>query len=331
VNYSFALWSLAGLCASFNSLPVHAAEYCLGPYKGNTVICCSTPAGWLGWKDDPHLRDRMKQSDEYTRAWLGTFVDFHQPNWKQGAEGPYLGLDTRGRDSRGQPDVQAGLRDFLNESEQLQDLSPRRPPCVVVSRFGSFHTENYGTLKIWRIRCPSGRQHLLTLLAQRDVLVRISLDGPDIKDIVPKLDSLKELARSVRITDASLAVPDVIKIDAARLSDDAVRKQLLQFTPLGTPREKVYDCLQRPRLPEELHWENGDLWTQIGSYSSLSRRRERPKEYRPPTEEEIRSQISTHPNLPRTTTVKAYWKFDKERKLRDIEIKREVVEVKPKQ
>jgi hypothetical protein len=35
--------------------------------------------------------------------------------------------------------------------------------------------------------------------------------------------------------------------------------------------------------------------------------------------------------LPPSTIVKAFWKFDRARKLRDIEIKREVIEFKPKQ
>jgi hypothetical protein len=330
MNCSFSAWSLAALLSCLTCLPVRAAEYCLGPYQGNSVVCCSTPTGWEGWKDDLHQRDSMKQLDVYTRAWLGKLVSFHQPNCKEGPECPYLGLDTKGRDSRGQPDVEAGLRDFLNEREQPQDLSPRKPPCVVVSRVGSFHAENSGELTIWRIRCPSGDQLFVTLLALRDVLVRIDLGGSDIKDIVPKLDSLKELARSVRITHASLAVPDVIEIDASRLSDEAIRKQLLQLTPLGTLRDKVYDFLQRPRLPEELHWDQGDLWTQIGRYSSVSARKRPPKEYRPPTAEEIRRHISDLPTLPPTIAVQAFWRFDKEQRLRDIEIRREAIEIKPK-
>ena len=329
-------WVGAGVLASVTCLPVHAAEYCLRPGKpegkqANTVVCCSAPAGWQGWKDDPSSQQRIKQfGDAYSRGWVGKMVVFHQPACKEGPECPYLGLDTRSRDSRGQPDLEAGLRDFLTEREQSQDLSPRKPPCVVVSRVGSFHTDNSGDPTIWRIRCPSGDQLFVTLLALRDVLVRIDLGGSDIEDIVPKLDSLKELARSARISDASLAIPDIIEIDA-RLSDGAIRRQLLQLTPPGTLRERVCRLLQRPRLPDDLHGDNGDLWTQIGRYSSpASRQRVQVKEYRLPTGEKIRQHISDPPTLPPMITVRAFWKFDKQGKLRDIEIRREAIEIKPK-
>lgn len=338
-------WGLIGALACSAYVSAHAAEYCLRPDKedgtqANRVICCATPAGWQGWKDDPNsLASTQKLlKDSVTRALFQRSVWFLPSNCvaddkfrKERPECSTLTLETQARDSRGQPDVEAGLRDFLDESEQPQDLSPRGPPCVIVSRFGSFHTENSGELTIWQIRCPSGSQHLVTLFAQRDVLVTIDLGGPDIKDIVPKLDSLKELARSVRITNASLAVPDMIEIDA-RLSDDAIRQQLLQLTPPGTLRERVYHLLQSPRLPDDLHRDNGDLRTQIGTYSGpLSRGRVQIKEYRPPTEEEIRRHISDPPTLPSMRAVRAFWKFDKERKLRDIEVERSTVEIKPKQ
>jgi len=188
---------LTGLLTSLTCVSGQAAEYCLGPYR-NAVVCCTTPAGWYGWKDEPHSRERIKELDEYSRAVLRTMVSFHQPNCKEGPECPSLALITRGRDSRGKPDIQQGLRGFLNESEQPQDASPRRPPCLIVSHFGSFHTGHSGAGTIWQVRCPSGSQHLLTLLALRDMLVIIDLEAPDIKEIVPKLHSLKELARSVR-------------------------------------------------------------------------------------------------------------------------------------
>ena len=253
-------------------------------------------------------------------------VLFHQADRKEGPECPSLGLDTRSRNSRGQPDVESGLRDFLNERAQPQDLSPRKPPCVVVSRVGSFHTDNSGDPTIWRIRCSSGDQLFVTFLALRDVLVRIELGGPDVEHIAPNLDSLKELARSARSTDASVAIPDIIEIDA-RLSDGAIMRQLLQLTPLGTLREKVDRLLQRPRLPDALHSDNGDLWTQIGSYSSpASRQRMQVKEYRLPTGEKIRQHISDSPTLPPTIAVRAFWRFDKEQRLRDIEIRRQKIE-----
>jgi hypothetical protein len=130
--------SLAPLLFWFTCLSVQGAEYYLSPAKKDrtqveTVVCCSSRAGWQGWKDDPHYRDRIKRLDPYSKGLLQTSVSFHQPNCKQGPECPYLALETRGRDSRGKPDVRQGPSDFLSEREQPQDLSPRNPPCIVVS------------------------------------------------------------------------------------------------------------------------------------------------------------------------------------------------------
>src|SRR5213594_1471774 len=239
---------LTGLLTCLTSMSVQASEYCLRSSnkewtEANSVVCCSTPAGWYAWKDDRGLDpNRLKELDPLTKSYFNRLVSFHQPSCREGRECPYLALETRGRDSRGQPDVETGLRDFLNEWEQPQDLRPRNPPCVVVRRFGSFQTENFGTLTIWRIRCPSGQQHLLTLLAQRDALVTVILGAPGIKDIIPKIDSLKELARSVRIIDASQALPDIVAI-SPHLSDETIKDQLLRLTPVGTPLKQVYDVL----------------------------------------------------------------------------------------
>jgi hypothetical protein len=310
-------WVGAGVLACFICLSIRAAEYRLRPGKkdgtqADSVVGCSTPGGWQGWKDDSRYPDRIKQLDSYSKGFFNTLVSFHQPNCKEGRlECPYLSLKITARDSRGQPDVEAGLRDFLEESEQPQDLSPRGPPCVVVSRFASFHTENSGDLTIWQIRCPSGSEHFVTLLAQRDVLVTIDLRARNIKEIVPKLDSLKELAQSVRILDARLALPDIVEINIDHLSDTAIKQQLLQLTAVGTPMEKVYDLLQL-RLEESpgfgkveqgLHWDKGDLWMQLGSYPKPGRF---------------------------ATMVKAFWRSDSQHKLRDIEIRRSVSEYKSK-
>src|SRR5438128_6718997 len=125
VQSSLSPYSLVGLSTCFMFLSAQAAEYCLRPGKkdgtqANTVVCCWTPAGWQGWKDDPHYRDRIKGLDAYSKGFLGRLVAFHQPNCKQGPECPYLGLDTTGRDSHGRPDLEQGLRDFLDELEQPQ-------------------------------------------------------------------------------------------------------------------------------------------------------------------------------------------------------------------
>lgn len=314
-------------------LCAQAAEYCLRPGKkdgtqAESVVCCSTPGGWQGWKDESHYRERIRRLDAYSKGFFNMLVSFHQPNCKQGPECPYLSLKVTARDSRGQPDVEAGLRDLLEELEQPHDLSPRRPPCVVVSRVGSFHIENSGDVTIWQIRCPSGSQRLVTLFAQRDMLVTVELGAPDIKDIVPKLDSLKELARSVRITDASLSLPGIVEIKIDHLSDPAIRQQLLRLTPVGTPIEKIYDVLQS-HLYKEVHRSKDDLWIEIGSYSKPVSQPTATKSW-PPSEEEIRSQISAPVTLPPMTIVRAFWKLNKDRKLHDIEIKREVVELKPK-
>jgi hypothetical protein len=342
MNFSLSVSSVVGLFICFMFLPAEAAEYCLLPGKeggkdADNVVCCSTPAGWEGWKDDPkHLAGTQKVlKDPLTRALFQASVWFFPSNCvaadrfrKKTPECSSLTLEARGRDSRGRPDVETGLRNFLDESEQLQDRSPRKPPCVVVERFGAFDTENSGVLTIWQIRCPSGSQHLVTLLAQRDVLVTIDLGAPDIKDIVPKVGSLKELACSVSTIDASLALPDIVEININHVSDAAIKQQLLQLTPVGTGMETVYEVLQS-HLYREAHRNNGDLWTQIGSYSGpASGRKAPPKEFRPPTAEEIRRHISDPRTLPPTTIVKAIWKFNKEHELRDIEIKREAIEFK---
>ncbi len=216
MNCHLFQWSFAAVFACFTCTSIQAAEDRLLPAKkdgtqADSVVCCRTPIGWQGWKDDPKRSARAQKEikdDPLGRAFYEMSVWFHQPNCQEGRpECPYLSLEPKARDSRGQPDVKAGLRDLLNP--QLMDRDARLPPCVVVSRFGSFHTEKFGVLTIWRIRCPSSNhgvvpehQHLVTLLAHRDVLVTIELVAPDIKDIVPKVDSLKELARSVRIIDA---------------------------------------------------------------------------------------------------------------------------------
>lgn len=309
----FPRWSLAALVACSACWSLQAAEYCLRPGKrdgtqADSVVCFTSPTGWEGWKDGSHYRERIKRLDAYSKGLFNTLVSFHQPNCRQGPECPYLSLKVAPRDSHGQPDVEEGLRDFLNQSEQPQDLSPRQSPCIIVGRYGSFHTENSGDATVWQIRCPSRSEHLVALLAERDVLVTINLAAPDIKEIAPKLDNLKQLARSVRITDANLALPDLVEIDVHQLLDPAIEQKLLQLTPLGTPMENVYDVLDWRLWPKEsprigmsgkLHWIDGDLQVQLGSYHN--------------------------PGLS-TTVVVAFWKFDKQHKLRDVKVRRQVID-----
>jgi hypothetical protein len=149
----------------------------------------------------------------------------------------------------------------------------------------------------------------VSLLAQHEVLVTIVLSGPDIKNVVPKLDSLKELAQSVRISEERLTLPDIVDIDPDPLSDEAIRQQLLRLTPAGTPMEKVYDLLQlrlesAPGYGEVtlgLHWVKDDLSMQLGSYPQPG---------------------------PFATIVEAFWKSDKHHKLRDVEIRWHIKEYK---
>lgn len=352
--------SLIVLVSSLLCLSVYGGEYCLRPRKedgteARSVVCCSAPAGWEGWKDDPTNVARTQEllKDPLTRALFQTSVWFFPSNCvaqdgfrMKSSECPSLTLKARACDSRAPPNVAQRLRDFVRELKQ-------HPPDVfddcdpVVSPFGSFDVNNFGGLTIWQIHCRKRREsrswsssndYLLTMINRRDVLVAVYLAAADIKKIVPKLDSLKELARSVRITDSSAILPDIISVNV-RLPESAIRDQLLRLTPLGSPVDDVYSFLESPRFytdpltPERggrVHWLNGDIWMEIGHYNkqvpSVPRRK-----YSPPSEEEIRSQISAPVVLPPTTIVRAFWKFDKQRKLRDIEVRREVVEFNPKQ
>jgi hypothetical protein len=339
VNCSFFVtWSLGALLTCSTSLSARGAKYCLRADKedgteARSVVCCTTPTGWQGWKDDPHYWDglnglsKVKLQGEFTFS-----VGFVQAGCRRGPECARLKLETWGHDSSGRPDVKAGLRDFLKEIEQRVQSKPS------VSQFGSFNIPNTGALTIWEIHCSDGDDYLVTLFAQRDVLVTISLYAPDIKDIVPKLDSLKELARSVHITEVNSVSPDIISINV-RLPDQAIRGQLLQLTPVGTSADEVCRFLESPRLlrithaPEwggELHWVDDDLWTEIGHYQDPIETGPVPKPTIT-TDEAVRAQPQTPAIHPPTTIVKAVWKFDKERKLRDINVERSTVEFKAKQ
>jgi len=150
----------------------------------------------------------------------------------------------------------------------------------------------------------------VSLFAQRDVLLTVQLGGANIKDLVPKLDSLKELARSVRVDDVSVTLPDLVEIDAVGVSDEAIRQQLTQLTPVGTPMERVHEVLEwrfRPKgnqqisRLENLHWVKNNLQMEIDSYPNAG---------------------------PSATVVQAFWKSDKQHKLREVEIRRHVIEYK---
>jgi len=213
--------------------------------------------------------------------------------------------------ARGKSDVQQRLRDFVRETQMYKPWLR-----YDITQLGSFDAGNFGRLTIWQLRCRTRRartpdtstwwdDYLLTVIAQRDVLVTIILGAPDIKDIVPKIDSLKELARSVRIIDASQALPDIVAI-SPHLSDETIKDQLLRLTPLGTPMKQVYDVLQLRlesigfgQVGKGPCWVNGDLHAQFGSY------------------------LVAHPSA---TAAEVFWRSDKQHKLRDIEVRRRVIE-----
>src|SRR5437660_1344260 len=139
---SFPAWAAAGLLTCFWSLPVRAAEYSFVPDKMNgtqasSAVVCTTPTGWQGWKDDPHYWDSMSASNrQLVESAHSQGVSFGQPNCKTGPECASLILDTIGQDSRGQPDLTRGMRNFVRELQQHQDV--RRDPDPCITRFGSF-------------------------------------------------------------------------------------------------------------------------------------------------------------------------------------------------
>ncbi len=108
-----------------------------------------------------------------------------------------------------------------------------------------------------------------------------------------------------------LAAGDRIKINT-RQSDAAIRDELLRLTPAGASMPEVYEFVQHrlyresevvggPQEPHRLH----GLWADIGHYH------------------ERRSFSEGVFLFP--TVVHAYWDFDKNNKLRDIQVHRGVM------
>jgi hypothetical protein len=301
---------LASALACFGCTSLESAEYCLravspnGQDQTRHVICCSTPSGWEGWKDDQEVFESSKKvlKDGPTRALFQMSVWFQESNCKRGLECPILVVRAQGRDSRSKSDVNAQLRDFLEEWQNYSDEC--KDPHPAVKAFSSFDAADFGHLTIWQIHCSASNDYFVTFIARNDVAVTVYLRVPSSRRIVSKLDSLKELTRSLRICDAKSTPPDIVIIDADRLSDEAIRQQLLLITRRGTPMGKVYETLswrlwpkESPETgtPGELQWINGDLWTQIGSHNNSG---------------------------PFMTLVTAFWKSDKQHRLRDVEIQR---------
>jgi len=211
VNCRLSLCAVVVLSVCFVCSCPGAAEYCLRPSKedgrvASSVICCATPAGWQGWKDDPHYWDGVNGLNKAILEGEHRMrVDFREIGCKNSPDCPTLTLDTWGRDSRGRPDVAQGMRDFLRQIRQHQDV--RHDPDSVVGEFGSFGDTIFGSLTIWQIRSSFWDDYFVTIIAQRDVLVTVYLRASDINYIVPKLDSLKELVRSLRVTPVSSPSP----------------------------------------------------------------------------------------------------------------------------
>jgi hypothetical protein len=165
--------------------------------KANVKVLCRTPTGWQGWKDDPHYWDRIKESNRRLVEGEHTvLVSFWLPDCTYGRECPLLELRTIGLDAPSQASFETGLQNFLKPLQQHQDRE--RDPDPQVSRYATFDAGALGPLTIWQIRTSFYNDYFLVIIIQRDVLVTIYLYADDVKHIIGKLGSLKELARSVR-------------------------------------------------------------------------------------------------------------------------------------
>jgi len=203
VNSSFVnKWILAGLLTYLSCVCGRAAEYAMVPYKmhgtkANVKVLCRTPTGWQGWKDDPHYWDGIKESNR--RLVEGEYrvsVSFWLPDCKYGRQCGLLTLETIGLDSPDQARFETGMQNFLKPLQQHQDR--QRDPDPEVSRYAIFDAGALGPLTIWQIRTSFYNDYFLVIIVQRDVVVTVYLYADDVKHIVGKLDSLKELTRSVR-------------------------------------------------------------------------------------------------------------------------------------
>jgi hypothetical protein len=201
---SLTTWWLAVTLASSLCSFAETAEYSFVPdkmdgTKADSVVTCNTPPGWKGWKDDPsYWKGLSGFNQELLRSGHRESVSFVRVNCESTSKCITLVLETRGRDSRGQPDVRAGMSNFLRQVRQHQDM--HSDPSPSVSRLDSFSTGEFGTLTIWQIRCSFWNDYLLTMITRRDILVTIYLEAPDIQQCLADVDSLKQLARSVRMT-----------------------------------------------------------------------------------------------------------------------------------
>lgn len=284
-----------------------AADYTFVPDKkdgtaGSTAISFTAPASWVGWKDDSHYFDR---TDPFSRmlveSALTVGTSLSPLNCEPNSTCPTLTIDTFARESSAPPDINTALR---RQATELWDPAPE------VRKFGSFDTARAGVLTIWRARCEKCENQLVTLVALGDVVAMISLQGPDQKQTVAALDSLKELARSARISPATFTSPDMITVDA-RQSPAAIRQQLLELTPLGSAKETVYSILDR-RIRKEpdagkpgLSRRRSDFEVHLGWYDNP-----------PGNAPAALGALETD-----RTHVNGVWRFGRDQKLREIDVR----------
>ena len=294
--------------ASFSCL---AADYSFVPRQldggdGTTVISCRTPSGWSGWKDDPSSWKLFRPGDRRLVEGERTVrVSFSLLNCR-GASCPELSLDTAARASPGPPDIKAAVG---NTARELVDTTAR------VTKVGSFDAGRFGRATIWKVH-RSTDHNFMTVLSDRDVQAIVSLSGPDSGRTLQHLDSLKELARSVRITKGTFTAADMIHINIHQ-PDAAIRAQLLQLTPFGSAKDDVFRFLDRRLLKDPyradttgLYRRGNDFEVDLGSYNG------------PLNVGQSRHMESTP--FAGITVVKAVWRFALDQRLRDIEIRRVV-------
>lgn len=178
------------------------AEYELSPRKmdgskANVAVYCMTPVGWQGWKDDPHYLDGVAGLNrELLEDAHAVSVYFLQQGCKHRPRCPSLSLDTKGLKPGQQVNMHTELESFVRQVEQHQKPEDPDPS---VARFGSFESAASSRWTIWQIHCSFYDDYLLTMTVQDNVLITIYLQAREAKRILGKVDSLKELARSVRV------------------------------------------------------------------------------------------------------------------------------------
>jgi len=311
----------ACLLACFPALG-RAAEYSFVPVrldgtKASHAISCVTPGGWQGWKDDPTFWNRLGGFDKrFLQGYNMSAVAFTRRNCTRGTDCERLVLETTARDARGQPDVKTRLQAFLTHLNEHQDSAEE--PAHIVNLLHTFEIKGVGAVPIWEVRSSFYDDYFVSIILLSDVIVTIYLQTPDSEQVRQELGAVKELAQSIKVTNASPLSPDTIRIDV-RETNDAIRRQLLTLTPLGTSFDDVYAVLQKRIYKDslvlgkagEIQRVNGALQIQIGNYWDGKS-----------TQKGQAGGEQT--SLPAPTIVEAAWRFDNNQKLHEIQIRRYV-------